>query len=110
MTIIHIHCAICGTCNKPASTEVCVLVPNKPSRGLLPSKINFVCEQCGEHEQKLTERDVQILRYNGVLVETYDVPMEIIEPHSTGPQFTYDDILDLQQELEVFDSDLHKWL
>lgn len=100
VTVVKITCKRCQTELKLDINELCLLVPNVPSRGKVPPRLNMVCTVCGECEQVLNESQVDLLSMNGIRVETFDVATEFVEEYPTGPPINRDDLLAFHEELQ----------
>jgi hypothetical protein len=99
MTTIKATCPACGEVDLTADD---ILLRIGATQSV--NTYGFTCPDCGKFvEKSADDRIVRLLLSGGVMPVPVHVPAEALEVH-TGPQFTYDDLLDFHEMLERDDS------
>ena len=100
-TLVATIRASCPTCGdvELTSRDVTVQVCATNNQG----SYAFRCPACSVAVSKMAEqRIVDLLVSSGVRLSVWSMPAELDEVH-TGPALTYDDLLELHQELQADD-------
>jgi len=100
-TLVATIRASCPTCGdvELTSRDVTVQVCATNNQG----SYAFRCPACNVAVSKMAEqRIVDLLVSSGVRLSVWSMPAELDEVH-TGPALTYDDLLELHQELQAED-------
>lgn len=98
MTTIRATCPDCGDIKTHAGNLVLRFIEDTD---FAQAEYRFVCPSCNKIVVKPADRKIAELLYqSGVVAETYNMPIELMERPIDAPTINLDDILDLGLALE----------
>ena len=93
MTTIRATCPDCGDIKTHAGNLVLRFLKDTD---FVQAEYRFVCPGCNKIVVKPASKEIaNVLYQSGVAVETYDMPIELLERPVDAPIISLDDILDL---------------